>query len=126
MNLPLDEIARFCVVGFSGTAIDFSVTWALREKASWNQYLANSTGFLLAASNNFIWNKFWTFHNQSQAYLHQYSLFMLISLGGLLINNGVLWSCNRKFGLNFYVSKVIAVGVVIVWNYTLNKTVAFS
>jgi putative flippase GtrA len=125
MNIPLYEIGRFCVVGISGTAIDFSVTWLLRDKAKWNQYLANSIGFVLAASNNFIWNKFWTFHNGSNAYLQQYSLVMLISLGGLLINNGVLWVCHRRLHLPFYFSKLIAVGVVVIWNYILNKTVAF-
>jgi putative flippase GtrA len=125
MKLPYHEMIRFGIVGISGMVIDFSLTWLLREKAKWNQYAANSIGFTMAASNNFIWNKFWTFRNTSSAYLQQYSLFMLISLGGLLINNGVLWVCHRKLGIHFYISKAIAVGVVVVWNYILNKTVAF-
>lgn len=125
MNLPIFEMLRFGVVGISGMVVDFSLTWLLREKAKWNQYVANSIGFTMAATNNFIWNKFWTFHNTSSAYVKQYSIFMLISIGGLAINNGVLWLCHKKMGLNFYLSKVIAVGVVVIWNYILNKTVAF-
>ena len=123
--LPYYEMIRFGTVGVGGTAIDFSVTWALREKAKWNQYVASSIGFILAATNNFFWNKYWTFRNTSHAYLQQYSLFMLISFGGLLLNNAVIWVCYRKFGLHFYLSKAIAVGVVVIWNYLLNKTIAF-
>jgi putative flippase GtrA len=125
MNLPYYEIARFCVVGLSGMVIDFSVTYLLRERAKWNQYLANSIGFLLSATNNFIWNKFWTFHNTSQEYIRQYGIFMLISLGGLLISNGVLWFCNKKLRIPFYASKAIAIGIVVIWNYLLNKFIAF-
>jgi putative flippase GtrA len=125
MNLPFYEIVRFGIVGLSGMAIDFSVTWLLRDKARWNQYIASSIGFALAATNNFIWNKFWTFHNASNAYLRQYTTVMLISVGGLLINNAVIWVCHRRLRIPFYTSKVIAVGVVVIWNYILNKTVGF-
>jgi putative flippase GtrA len=125
MNIPLYEIGRFAIVGLSGAAIDFSITWFLRDKVKWNQYVANSIGFVIATTNNFIWNKFWTFHNVSNAYLQQYSLVMLIAFGGLLLNNAVLWVCNRLLRLNFYLSKAIASGVVAVWNYTLNKMIAF-
>ena len=124
-NIPLYEIGRFAVVGVSGAAIDFSITWFLRDKVKWNQYVANSIGFVIATTNNFIWNKFWTFHNVSNAYLQQYSLVMLIAFGGLLLNNGVIFVCNRLLRLNFYISKAIASGVVAVWNYTLNKMIAF-
>jgi len=125
MNLPLYEIGRFAVVGLSGAAIAFSITWLLRDKAKWNQYLSNSIGFVVATTNNFIWNKFWTFHNGSNAYLQQYSIVMVIAFGGLLLNNAVLWVCYRLLRLPFYVSKAAASGVVAVWNYTLNKLIAF-
>lgn len=117
---------KFCVVGFSGMIIDFSVTWVLREKLHCNGYVANSTGFLLAATNNFIWNKYWTFDNKSKAFIKQYVTFMLVSAFCLLINNGFLWTFSQKAGLPFYTSKVIAVGATTIFNYFLNHFISFG
>jgi putative flippase GtrA len=50
---------------------------------------------------------------------------MVIAFGGLLLNNAVIWVCNKMLRIPFYLSKGIASGVVAVWNYTLNKMVAF-
>ncbi|MCL1932749.1 MAG: GtrA family protein, partial [Candidatus Azobacteroides sp.] len=55
------KLLKFCVVGFSGMIIDFGTTWFLKEKIKINKYIANSCGFILAASSNYFWNRIWTF-----------------------------------------------------------------
>ena len=37
--------------------VDFGMTWLCKEKLRWNKYLSNSIGFVLAATNNYIWNR---------------------------------------------------------------------
>jgi putative flippase GtrA len=122
----LIKFIRFCLVGFSGMIIDFGTTWLLKEKVKINKYIANSVGFTLAATSNYIWNRLWTFHSENSQIFTEYSLFILISIAGLAINNFVIFLLNDKLKMNFYLSKLIAVGVVTCWNFIMNYLFTFN
>ncbi len=125
-KLLLIKFIKFCVVGFSGMLIDFGTTWILKEKVRINKYIANSTGFTLAATSNYIWNRVWTFHSGNTRIATEYFTFILISLAGLAINNIIIFLLNDKLKLNFYLSKLFAIGVVTIWNFIMNYLVTFK
>ena len=125
-NVLVLKFIKFCLVGLSGMLIDFGTTWVLKEKVRVNKYIANSTGFILAATSNYIWNRFWTFHSENTHVATEYLSFILISLAGLGINNLILYFFNDKLKFNFYLSKLIAVGFVTIWNFVLNYLITFS
>lgn len=124
-QLLLLKFIKFCVIGFSGMIIDFGTTWLLKEKARINKYIANSTGFILAATSNYIWNRILTFHSGNHLIVIEYLSFFLISLAGLGINNFIIFILNDRLKLNFYVSKLVAVVVVTCWNFSMNYLVTF-
>lgn len=119
------KFIKFCIVGFSGMGIDFGTTWLLKEKAGVNKYIANSAGFILAASSNYIWNRYWTFQSQNSRVATEYFSFIIISVAGLAINNIVVYLFTEKIRLNFYISKLIAIAVVTIWNFSMNCLVTF-
>jgi putative flippase GtrA len=120
------KLIKFIVVGFSGMLVDFGVTWLLKEKAKINQYIANSAGFMLAASSNYIWNRIWTFSSQSEQITREYFSFIIISVIGLGINNFVIYLLTTKIKMNFYLAKLIAIVVVTVWNFSMNFLITFA
>ena len=122
----VQKFIKFCVVGFSGMLIDFGVTWLLKEKVKVNKYIANSTGFILAATSNYIWNRFWTFHSENSHIATEYFSFILISLVGLAINNLIIYIFSDRMKFNFYLAKLLAIGVVTLWNFIMNYLITFS
>ncbi|MCS6981550.1 MAG: GtrA family protein [Flavobacteriales bacterium] len=120
------KFLKFGIVGSTGVVIDFAVTWLLKEKLHINAYMANSVGFVCAASNNWLLNRIWTFRNRNPQLIRQYLLFMLISVIGLGLNNLVVWFCSEVVGINFYLAKLAAVGVVMFWNFGANYKITFS
>lgn len=120
------KFLKFGVVGFSGMLIDFGITWLLKEKLKVNAYLANSIGFISAASSNYFWNRVWTFESENQDIPLEYMSFIIISVVGLLINNLMIYLLTTKFKLNFYLAKLLAIGVVTVWNFGMNFLITFS
>ena len=124
-NVFIWKFVKFCVVGFSGMVIDFGTTWLLKEKIKVNKYIANSTGFILAASSNYLFNRFWTFHSENPRIATEYMSFILISAVGLAINNLIIFLLNEKMKLNFYLSKLFAIGVVTIWNFFMNYMITF-
>jgi len=126
MDQIIIKFLKFCIVGFSGVAIDFGVTWTLKEKLFINKYVANSTGFFLAATSNFILNKIWTFGSTDHRVSTEYLLFFSIALFGLVLNNLIIYLLSDKLKLNFYISKGIAIVAVAFWNFFMNFLFTFS
>lgn len=124
----MDFIVKFFkygLVGLSGVFVDFAFTWICKEIFKLNKYIANSIGFTVAASSNYILNRVWTFASKSEEIALEYSLFIGISIVGLLLNNYLIYVLNDKFKLNFYFAKVFAIGAVTVWNFLANYFITF-
>ena len=116
---------RFGIVGCSGMIVDFGMTWLCKEKLRWNKYLSNSIGFVLAATNNYVWNRLWTFESESEAVVREYLSFVVIATIGLALNNLIVYLLHERLRLNFYLSKLIAVGCVTIWNFSMNYVFTF-
>ena len=116
---------RFGIVGCSGMIVDFGMTWLCKEKLRWNKYLSNSIGFVLAATNNYVWNRLWTFESESEAVVREYFSFVVIAIIGLALNNLIVYLLHERLRLNFYLSKLIAVGCVTIWNFSMNYVFTF-
>lgn len=119
------KFLKFCIVGFSGMVVDFGFTWLCKEKFKWNKYVSNSIGFVLAATNNYIWNRWWTFQSDNANIPIEYGKFLVISVIGLGLNNLVIYLLHEKLKLNFYLAKLIAIGVVTIWNFVMNYRFTF-
>jgi putative flippase GtrA len=118
------KFIKFIVVGFSGLVIDFSITFVLKEKFKIHRYIANSAGFISAASSNYLFNRWWTFESKNPEVFTEYGTFILISLIGLAINNFFLYVFEKK--LKFYFAKFLAIMVTSIWNFTANYYLNFS
>ena len=118
------KFIKFIIVGFSGLIVDFSTTILLKEKLKVHRYISSSAGFTLAASSNYLFNRFWTFESNNPKIFVEYSTFILISMIGLIINNLFLYLFEKK--LNFYFAKFLAVMVTSLWNFTANYYLNFT
>lgn len=117
---------KFGLVGSVGILIDFSLTWLFRDRLKWNQYIANSIGFCVAASSNFVLNKIFTFQDQDHRIITQYLTFFMISCIGLIMNSLFLLMLQKKTNLNFYFSKILVTGLLFLWNYAANSIYTFN
>ena len=114
------KIIKFGVAGAMGMLIDFGTTWLCREKLRWNKYIANSTGFTIAAINNYMINRLWTFQSTNPNWQSELVKFLLFSLVGLALNNLFVFLLHSRFKMNFYLGKLVATLLVFAWNFTSN------
>lgn len=121
----ISKVFRFGLTGFIGFVIDFAITYLCKEKLHINKFVSNGLGFVFAVINNFILNRKWTFESTDPAIVRQFSLFLAISVIGLAIYTGLLYFFNVKKKKRFYLSKLLAVMVVFIWNFTANSLITF-
>ncbi len=122
----ITKLLRFMLVGMGGTFLDFSTTYLFKEKIQVNKYLANSVGFTLAGTSNYIFNRIWAFKSHSPNVAEQYFVFISISLVGLGILNIAVWLLHEKCNWNFYFAKVLALFIVLVWTFSAHYMITFS
>lgn len=119
----VNQFIKFCFVGVVNTAIDFGILNLGVIVFKWNIYLAATIAFIIAASNSFLMNKYWTFTEKSKGmrFATQYFQFLMVSTGGLLLNLGIMYIFIEGAGLWYNWAKVFATAIVIMWNFGLNK-----
>jgi len=123
------QFVKFALVGFSNVAVDFSIYFLLtRETDLFSKHLlsANILGFVAATGNSFYWNKFWTFRDHNKNYHTQYTKFLIVSTGGLLIAQLIFVTGVHYFKLFDFLVKCLAVVIVTFWNFALNKWWTFK
>ena len=118
------KFLKFGIVGLFGMVIDFSITILLKEKLKVHRYISSSAGFTIAASCNYLFNRIWTFSSNNPKVLAEYSTFIIISLIGLAINNLFLYLFEKR--LKFYMAKLFAIAVTLIWNFLANYYLTFT
>lgn len=119
------KLVRFAVTGAIGFILDFGCTFLLKEKLEVHPYMANSLGFTLAVVHNYFINKYWTFGERSRPDWIQFLSFVLISIIGLLLNTLLLVCLYDWFNFNFYIAKLMATVLVMLWNYIANSKITY-
>ena len=114
------KMLKFGIVGLSGMCIDFSITWVCKEKLKLNKYIANTIGFTVAVVSNFSLNYVWTFKGVHSSIPSSFALFVLFAIIGLILNNLFVYLFHGLGSLNFYLSKVLAIAGVFIWNFSSN------
>ena len=126
MNEVFLKFLKFGVVGFSGVFVNFGVTWLFKEILKLNKYVSNIIGFIVAATTNYLLNRWWTFQSTNPQVGTEYAKYFLISLVGLGIDTLTVYVLNGKLKWNFYLSKVFAVGASTLWNFFGNLLFTFA
>lgn len=126
MNEILFKFIKYCVVGGTGVFIDFGFTYLCKEKLKIAKYVSHSIGFTIAASSNYVLNRIWTFGSENPNISSEYLYFIVVSLGGLVITNVVIWIFHGKMKFNFYLSKLLAIGIATLWNFLANYHLTFA
>ena len=84
------QLARFAVVGASGYVVNLAVFWIAVHPLGLDHRLAATLAFLVAVSNNFYWNRHWTFRAGGGHAGFQAARFLTVSIAAFLISLVVL------------------------------------
>lgn len=120
------QLARFTAVGASGYVVNL-VTFAFCVHVLDVDYrLAAFLAFLVAVTNNFWWNRQWTFDARGGHAGRQAARFLVISVGAFAVNLAVLEMLVSAGNLKEVVAQAIAVAAATPCNFLGNKLWTFS
>jgi putative flippase GtrA len=118
------ELAKFCLVGVSGYVVNLLVYVALLDGANLHYRLAATGSFLVAVTNNYLWNRLWTFRHHRGHFGYQGLRFFVVSAIVYVCNLAIL-TVFVELGLGKIVSQAIAIVLVTPANFVGNKLWSF-
>ena len=104
------QLAKFCAVGASGYVVNLGV-YALLLGAGVDYRAAAVCSFLVAVTNNYTWNRLWTFRGQRGHFAYQGMRFLVVSRGRAAANL-VFLSILVGLGVGKIVAQAIAIVLV--------------
>ena len=119
-----EQLVKFCLVGATGYAVNLVVYTVLLELAGFHYLPAAIGSFLVAVTNNYLWNRAWTFRHQRGHVVLQGARFLLVSTLALGANLLVLHLLVEA-GLGEVVAQAIAIVLVTPVNFVGNKLWSF-
>jgi dolichol-phosphate mannosyltransferase len=118
------QLAKFCVVGATGYVINLAVYASLLRGAGLHYLPAATCSFIVAATNNYVWNRLWTFRGQRGHFAYQGMRFFVVSAAAYAANIGAL-TLLIVFGLDKVAAQAVAIVLVTPLNFLGNKLWSF-
>jgi putative flippase GtrA len=116
----------FLVAGGVGFGVDVGIATCLLKTKKVPLLIANSFGFIIGVIVKYIINRICTFNSDDPNILAQFGKFMLISLVGLVMVNYIVYYLHTQKQKKFMFSKIMAMLVFMVWNFTANYFFTFN
>lgn len=120
-----EQLAKFCAVGAIGYLVNLAVYAFLLDVAGMHYIPAAIGSFLVAVTNNYAWNRLWTFRAQRGNVAYQGIRFLVVSTVALCANLVVLHLLVTA-GLGEVVAQAIAIVLVTPVNFVGNKLWSFG
>jgi putative flippase GtrA len=118
------ELLKFSIVGASGYVVNLVVYVVLLDVFDLHYLPAAVCSFVVAVSNNYFWNRQWTFRHRRGHVYYQGMRFFLVSLTALALNLAILRGL-VALGAGKIVGQAVAIILVMPFSFAANKLWSF-
>ena len=115
------QIIKFGIVGIIAAIVDFGVLVALKELLSIDVIIASSISFCVSVAVNYLLSMAFVFKSKNQNKVKEFTIFVLLSIGGLLLNEVILWVAVEFASLYYLIAKLLATIIVPIYNFITRK-----
>ena len=120
------QLLKFGVVGGSGYLINLAVFAVLSGSLGVHHAVAAVGAFCVAVTNNFLWNRYWTFGPGEGPAHFQAARFFAVSVASLGLNLIVLEALIASGSVGELTAQAVAVAVAMPFNFLGNKLWTFA
>ena len=120
------QLVKFCAVGASGYVVNLCVFAACVEGLGMHHLAGATVAFVVAVSNNFWWNRHWTFRARSGRAGFQAARFFAVSVVAFLFAASILELLVSVAEMPELPAQAISIVVATPLNFIGNKMWSFA
>ncbi|MBV8141397.1 MAG: GtrA family protein [Verrucomicrobia bacterium] len=117
------RFSRFCLVGGTVAAVDFSSVWLLSHFL--NPLVAVSVAYFVGVTCHFLLNKFWVFRCRRNDYIRQLMQYVTVVLSSWVVTIATVHFCLSSITHNILIAKLFAVPPATLVAFTLMQFFVF-
>ena len=122
----LHQFTRYLVAGGLAFVVDFGSLYLLTEFAGLHYLISAAVAFLFGLVTNYCLSRLWVFDRRTiKNSAMEFVVFTVIGVVGLGLNEVIIWFVTEEIHLHYMLAKAVSGGVVLVWNFTVRKTILF-
>lgn len=115
------QIIKFGIVGIIATFVDVGVLVALKEFLHIDVLVSSAIAFCVSVAVNYILSMTFVFKSKNQDKIREIVVFVLLSVGGLCLNQLILWIGVKFTPVYYLIVKLFALVIVSVYNFITRK-----
>lgn len=124
MKNLIKQIMRFGVVGVISFLVDYGILYVLTEKANIYYLLSAGISFTVSVVINYLLSMSWVFKsNKKRGKKEEFIIFIVLSLGGLLLNQVMMYVFVDYMNVYYLFAKIVATAIVMIYNFTSRKLI---
>jgi len=120
------EFLRYVLVGGFAFVCDTSTLFSLTQFLRVNYLISAPVGFIVGTVVNYVLSRKWVFERRRLTNTPaEMTVFTLIGVVGLGLNELILWVFQAKLGIYYLFAKGVSGVVVLMWNFGARKFTLF-
>jgi putative flippase GtrA len=121
------EFLKYFVVGGVAFLVDAGLLYLLTEGGGLHYLLSAGLSFLAGLVTNYTLSSRFVFTVRTlSSRRKEFLIFSAVGLGGLILNELLLWLLVDHVHVYYMLAKVIVAGIVFLFNFVLRKILLFS
>ncbi len=120
-NQLISQLFKFAIVGGIAAVVDVGILIILKELLHINVLFSSMISFCVSVTVNYILSMTFVFKGKEKSRVNEFLIFVVLSIGGLCINQLVLWVGINLMSIYYLTVKIIAMVIVPVYNFITRK-----
>ena len=121
MKKLIIQLIKFGIVGVIATLIDLAVLMLLKEFMHIDVLVASAVAFSVSVIANYILSMLFVFKGSENSKVKEFIVFVALSIGGLLLNQFIMWLGTEIMTAYYLWVKVFALVFVPIYNFVTRK-----
>lgn len=118
----LKQLIKFGIVGVISTLLDYGLMILFTEIFGIYYLLSSTLSYAISLVFNYFASMKYVFHGrEGVSKAKEFLIFTVLCLLGMGLNQLVLWLIVELLAIDYRISKILATGVVMVWNFVTRK-----
>ena len=121
MKKLIIQLIKFGIVGVIATLIDLAVLMVLKEFMHVDVLAASAVAFSVSVIANYILSMLFVFKSRGNSKVKEFLVFVILSIGGLLLNQFIMWIGTEIMTAYYLWVKAFALVFVPIYNFITRK-----
>ena len=115
------QLIKFAIVGVIAAVVDVGLLVVLKEILNMDVLVSSAISFTVSVTVNYLLSMAYVFKRKEQSRMKEFLIFVLLSLGGLCLNQVILWIGVNFTEVYYLIIKVLAMVIVPIYNFITRK-----